>query len=36
LASPGTGLDNQAVRHRAELERQIAEARGRLRGLTAR
>jgi hypothetical protein len=27
LASPGTNLDNQAARHRAQLERQIAEAR---------
>lgn len=27
LATPGTNLDNQATRHRAQLERQIAEAR---------
>jgi hypothetical protein len=33
LAHPGNQLDNQASRHRAELERQIAEARGKLRDL---
>jgi hypothetical protein len=27
LAAPGTNLDEQASRHRAALERQIAEAR---------
>jgi len=31
LAHPGNGLDNQAVRHRGQLDRQIAEARARLR-----
>ena len=31
LAHPGSTLDSQAVRHRTELERQIAEARARLR-----
>lgn len=33
LAAPGTGLDSQAARHRAPLERQIAEARAVLAGL---
>jgi hypothetical protein len=33
LAAPGTGLDAQASRHKAQLERQIAEARGKLREL---
>jgi hypothetical protein len=33
LASPGTALDSQAARHRAALERQIAEARRVLQGL---
>lgn len=36
LAHPGTALDDQAVRHRAQLERQIAEARERLRSLSLR
>jgi hypothetical protein len=35
LASPGTSLDSQAGRHRAQLERQIAEARARLASLAA-
>lgn len=30
LANPGTNLDNQAARHRAQLERQIAETRVKL------
>jgi hypothetical protein len=30
LAGPGTNLDNQAARHRTQLERQIAEARSTL------
>jgi hypothetical protein len=33
LANPPAGLDIQAPRHRAELERQIAEARARLKSL---
>ncbi len=33
LANPGSGLDEQAYRHRPQLERQIAEARARLQGL---
>jgi hypothetical protein len=33
LARPTNTLDNQAVRHRSQLERQIAEARDRLRTL---
>ncbi len=33
LAAPGTGLDTQAARHRAALERQIAEARTVLKSL---
>lgn len=33
LASPQPNLDAQATRHRAEIERQIAEARARLRSL---
>jgi hypothetical protein len=33
LARPGNALDNQAARHRAQLERQIAEARERLRAI---
>jgi len=33
LAHPGNSIDSQAVRHRAELERQIAEARQRLKAL---
>jgi len=33
LAHPGTNVDDQASRHRASLERQIAEARARLRAL---
>jgi len=33
LARPGNAVDNQASRHRAQLERQIAEARQRLRAI---
>jgi hypothetical protein len=33
LAHPGTNLDDQASRHRAQLERQIADARAKLRAL---
>lgn len=33
LARPGSAIDNQAIRHRAQLERQVAEARERLRAL---
>jgi hypothetical protein len=33
LAHPGTAIDNQATRHRAQLEQQVAEARERLRSL---
>ena len=33
LGSPGAGLDHQASRHRAQVERQIAEARARLASL---
>jgi hypothetical protein len=33
LAEPPTGLDNQAGRHRAQIERQIAEAREKLANL---
>jgi hypothetical protein len=33
LAHPGTNLDDQAARHRAALERQIAETRAKLRAL---
>jgi hypothetical protein len=36
LAHPDTTLDSQAWRHRAQLERQIAEARGRLKALAER
>ena len=36
LANPGTSLDSQAARHRAQLERQIAEARAKLRGMELR
>jgi hypothetical protein len=36
LANPTAGLDRQATRHRAELERQIAEARVRLKELLGR
>jgi hypothetical protein len=36
LAHPGTNLDNQAVRHRVELERQISEARSKLQALGPR
>ena len=35
LASPGTGLDRQAARHRAAIERQIGEARAALTSLAA-
>lgn len=34
LANPGTNLDNQLSRHRVQMERQIAEARAKLRSLT--
>jgi hypothetical protein len=34
LAHPGNGADFQAIRHRAQLERQVAEAREKLRALT--
>jgi hypothetical protein len=33
LARPGNSIDSQAARHRAQLERQIGEARERLRSL---
>jgi hypothetical protein len=33
LAHPGNAIDNQATRHRAQLERQLTEARERLRSL---
>ena len=36
LANPGNNLDRQAVRHRAQLERQIAEARSQLRRMAVR
>jgi len=36
LANPGNNLDRQAVRHRAQLERQIAEARSQLRRMAGR
>jgi hypothetical protein len=36
LAHPGTTIDSQAGRHQAELERQIAEARVRIRELATR
>jgi hypothetical protein len=35
LANPGNSLDSQAPRHRAQLERQIAEARTRLKSLSS-
>ena len=35
LAKPGTQVDSQASRHRAQLERQIAEARERIRALAS-
>ena len=34
LANPGTNLDNQLSRHRAQMERQIAEARAKLKSLS--
>jgi hypothetical protein len=34
LANPGTALDSQAPRHRAQLERQIAEARAKMKSLS--
>ncbi|MCW5978911.1 MAG: CehA/McbA family metallohydrolase [Bryobacteraceae bacterium] len=34
LASPGSALDSQVSRHKAELQRQIAEAREALKGLS--
>uniref|UniRef100_Q01YL3 Uncharacterized protein n=1 Tax=Solibacter usitatus (strain Ellin6076) TaxID=234267 RepID=Q01YL3_SOLUE len=33
LASPGTSVDSQTFRHKAQLQREIAEARGKLREL---
>jgi hypothetical protein len=33
LANPGNNLDSQAGRHKAQIERQIAEARAKLKGL---
>jgi hypothetical protein len=36
LAHPGPGIDEQATRHRAQLERQIAETRVKLAELTRR
>jgi len=36
LASPGTSLDSQAGRHKAQLQREIGEARGKLQELGAR
>lgn len=36
LANPGNNPDRQAVRHRAQLERQIAEARSELRRMAGR
>jgi hypothetical protein len=33
MANPAQNLDAQASRHRAEIERQIAEARGKLKAL---
>jgi len=36
LANPGNNLDRQAVRHRAQLERQIAEARTKLKAMAGR
>jgi hypothetical protein len=36
LATPANNLDRQAVRHRAQLERQIAEARAKLKGMAGR
>lgn len=36
LANPGTTLDSQAVRHRSQLERQVAEARAKLHSLVVR
>jgi hypothetical protein len=33
LANPGTNLDVQAPRHRVQLERQIAEARAKLKSM---
>jgi hypothetical protein len=36
LAHPGTALDNQAARHAAQLQRQIVEARARLKTLAGR
>ncbi len=35
LANPGNNLDRQATRHRAQLERQIAEARTQLKNMAA-
>ena len=36
LASPGSSLDSQVSRHHAQLERQIAEARAKLKSLSLR
>ena len=36
LATPGTTLDSQAARHKAQLERQIVEAREKLKSLSLR
>jgi hypothetical protein len=36
LANPGNNLDRQATRHRAQLERQIGEARSQLKNMAAR
>jgi hypothetical protein len=36
LAHPESNLDRQATRHRAQLERQIAEARGQLKIMAGR
>ena len=35
LANPGINLDRQATRHRAQLERQIAESRAQLKIMSA-
>ena len=35
LANPGNNLDRQATRHRAQLERQIAESRTQLKNMSA-
>jgi hypothetical protein len=35
LANPGINLDRQATRHRAQLERQIAEARTQIKNMAA-